>query len=396
MKVLVVTVGLPYPLSHGGHLRLYNLLDKLSHDHDLYLLSLEDGTSNQRDKEHIDNFVEDVYFEKIPDKRTGFFQRIFVSFHYKNKVVKKIKKLVVDHRIDIIHYHYPDSASFGLVPGKYHVPQVLDNVDSTVLLYRRNMNVARARGIVQKIKHFINSILVVYRERQLTNRADISVVVSPTDAQCLNRLSPSSEITVIPNGVNSDYFSPRDESGENESDVKNLIFVGNMDFLPNIHAVTYFVEDVFPLLKKKFNSLVFLVVGKNPVESVTKLGEQPGVKVLGFVDDVRQYYEKANVVVIPMVSGGGIKNKVLEAFAMGRPVVATSLGMEAIDIVPDVHTKIGNEPAQIAEAIIEILESPNEGENIARNARILVESKYSWDSAAHAFNNIYIKLTGPN
>lgn len=394
MKILIVSIGLPYPLSHGANLRLYNLMNKLSEIHELYLLSLEDGTSSRSDDVHVSALVKDVIYEKVPDKTASFLKRLLISAKFKSKVQKKIKHLVERNKINVIHYHYPASAEYGLIKNKYGVPQVLDNVDSRTLLYKRNMAVMPINGFFTVIRHFVNSIRVPFSERALVNKADVTVVVSPVDARYINKLSKEAIVKVIPNGVDSDYFIPTVHSPPDNSDRKNIVFIGNMDFLPNIHAVLFFVLEVLPLIKRVQPEILFNIVGKNPVDSIMALSKERGIEVLGYVDDVRKYYEHADVVIIPMVSGGGIKNKALEAFALSRPVVSTSLGMEAIDAVRDMHAKLADTPEDIATAVLQLLESKTEAERIGANARKLVEDKYSWIAAADDFDSLYKELTG--
>jgi glycosyltransferase involved in cell wall biosynthesis len=153
-----------------------------------------------------------------------------------------------------------------------------------------------------------------------------------------------------------------------------------MDYWPNVQGVTWFADEVLPLIHAQRPDVHFIVVGSRPTEGVKRLAERPGIEVTGFVDDVRGFVQDAALCVVPLKIARGVQNKVLEAMAMGKTVVCTSQSLEGIRASDGVDVVVADEPAAFAARVLDLLQAPRLAEEIGRRARLCVERGYSWDA----------------
>jgi glycosyltransferase involved in cell wall biosynthesis len=217
----------------------------------------------------------------------------------------------------------------------------------------------------------------------------VVTAVAEADAERLRRLDPRRRIEVVPNGVDVDYFRPQPDAAV---DPDELVFVGVMSFPPNVAAMQHFTHRVLPLVRRARPAVRLTIVGRDPRPAVRRLAELDGVIVTGEVDDVRPYLARAAVVVVPMVSGSGIKNKVLEAMAAGKPVIGTSLAVEGLPVTSGQEVVVANGAEDIAAAVTSLLAAPDSQAAIGRAARALVEQRYTWDACAAEYDRLYREL----
>jgi glycosyltransferase involved in cell wall biosynthesis len=188
-------------------------------------------------------------------------------------------------------------------------------------------------------------------ERRAASASDLCLVCSTAEASRAAELFDAERVAVVPNGVDTSYFSP---SASGDSVVPgSLLFTGTMDYEPNIQAVQFFARAIFPLVARNLPSATFHIVGRDPVPTVRELAGH-AVAVHGAVPDVRPYFERAEQVVVPILWGGGTRIKILEAAAAGKAIVTTSLGVEGLDFVPDEELLIANDPDAFAAAVLRV------------------------------------------
>jgi len=220
-------------------------------------------------------------------------------------------------------------------------------------------------------------------EKQVARHVDVSLFVSDTEAAMFRRLAGSYAHTVeaLHNGVDLAYFSA---SGAFDTLTLNgsptLVFTGAMDYRPNIDAVCWFVKDVFPRVRAEHPDAAFYIVGGKPSADVQVLGGRDGVVVTGRVADVRPYLAAADVVVAPLRIARGVQNKVLEAMAMSRPVVATSAAHAGIDAEPGRDLLVRDDPIQFADAISSVMRDAAPAQLLGTNGRSAMEQRYAWPS----------------
>ncbi len=200
---------------------------------------------------------------------------------------------------------------------------------------------------------------------------------------------PGLTATIIPNGVDSTYFRPDAALGEPTLPPHSVVFTGKMDFRPNIDAVAWFVLEVWPAIRARVPDARFYIVGQKPHPRVSALASAPGVTVTGYVDDVRPYTGGAAVYAVPLRIGGGTRLKILEAMAMGRPVVSTTLGCEGFPLTSGRQLLTADRPAEFAAAVADLLEHPEKGVPLGREARAFVERHYDWAAIVPLFDQVY-------
>lgn len=216
-------------------------------------------------------------------------------------------------------------------------------------------------------------------DRKHAGRAQASIFVSEDEKRLFDRASPetASKHVAIANGVDLAFFNPTVVTGEPKG--KSIVFVGMMDYWPNIDAATWFATEIFPLVRAKHPDALFRIVGARPTASVSAFARREGIEVTGDVPDVRPYLATASVVVAPLRIARGIQNKVLEGMAMARPVVATPGALVGINAVAGRDVLVGETPAQLAEAVSKVLSQP--APTLGKAARAFVESRFEWNAS---------------
>ena len=227
-------------------------------------------------------------------------------------------------------------------------------------------------------------------ERKLLAQCDAHVMVSDRDLQLLRGMVPQIRAQVIENGVDVGLYTAPPDSAEEASTC--VVFVGSMDFHPNIDAATYFAREVWPKIHTQAPGLQFVIVGSRPVAAVRELAKLPGVVVTGTVEDVRPYYRKALLAVAPLRIAGGTRLKILEAMAAGVPVVATRIGAEGLEIKSEQDFLLGDTPDEIASAVSRLYSSPALRRQLSTRGRELVTARYDWAALGESLYRLHRDL----
>jgi sugar transferase (PEP-CTERM/EpsH1 system associated) len=221
-------------------------------------------------------------------------------------------------------------------------------------------------------------------ETRVVPRFERTVVISTAERETLARFADVSRVHVVANGVDADAWERKEPAPEG----MDLVFVGALDYFANVDGVAHFAQDVFPRVRRRVPAARLKVVGRRPSPAVTALALIDGVDVVGEVDDARPSVWGAAVAIVPLRIAQGLQNKVLEAMAAGTPVVATPAAVRGIEGNAGEHYLVGQGDEELADAAVGLLENRAEGRAMAARARTLVESRYSWDQAARAFETI--------
>lgn len=263
--------------------------------------------------------------------------------------------------------------------GYYRLPEglptVLDqhNVESEILQRTSRRDRSRSRRALNFLEFW------KYRsdERRICRSADLLLAVSERDREAMRAWGKVPDCQVMPNGVDVDEFSPlavRDVAEQPAS----IVFTGPLHYTPNADAMLHFGTEIWPLIRQHVPHATLTIVGTRPPREIQELGRLPGVTLTGFVPDVRPYLARAAVVVAPLRVGGGTRLKILEALAMQRAVVSTSLGCEGLDVEHGRHLLVADEPGQFAHRVVELLADGVQRESLGRHGRALVTEKYGW------------------
>ena len=393
LRVLVIDRSPPIDLTQGSSLIAHHLFELLRQRHDLTLVCAASRELTDSEMEALDARFERVHvvprdaevpaiggwlegrLARLPLPRIGSLDV---------PAARRLREAVRSHLaegFDIVHAR---AFTMGaLTMALDHEARLLEMGDSISLGTKR----ARAAGLRSTLKRRAARWI----ERSTLPAFDAVTTVAQADGDQMQRLAPDARIHVIPTGVDGTFFDCR-SNGKVATEPPTLTFVGAMSYPPNIAAVLTFVHEVLPRVRQRYPEVRFTVVGRDPDERIRALGSTPGVEVTGFVQDVRPYLAEAAVVVLPMVSGSGIKNKAMEAFAMGRPVVATSLGVAGVEAEPGRDLLVADEPAAFADAVVRLIADPQVAARLGAAGRRLVEERYTWDECARRYDEVYRQL----
>jgi glycosyltransferase involved in cell wall biosynthesis len=228
------------------------------------------------------------------------------------------------------------------------------------------------------------------REELATYRdADGVYLCSVADQQRLLGEIPAPRTTVIPNAANVEFYKPLPTHPQ--ADGRTIVFFGLMSYQPNIDGASYFIKEIWPRIAAANPQARCKIIGGSPPASLTALGG-PRIEFTGFVPDLRPHLAEAAAVVVPLRIGGGTRLKIVEAMAMGKAIVSTTLGAEGIEAVPGRDILIADEPAAFADAVSRLLKEPGLAAQIGHSARQLSETRYAWSSAARALETFFRQI----
>jgi glycosyltransferase involved in cell wall biosynthesis len=292
---------------------------------------------------------------------------------------ERVRSVLRAGSFDVIHTRQLPMAAIT-APIK-HPAKLLELIDSETLQAAR-----RVRSGSPKTK--LRAVVARLMERRAARSFHAITAVAEADAQAVRELVPRIPVSVTPNGVDADYFAPRDMPEQPET----LLFFGAMSFPPNVSAVLHFYHDILPIIRQSLPSVRLVIAGRDPAPAIAALASDPHVTVTGMVDDMRPWLAQATLVICPMVSGSGIKNKVLEAMAMARPIVSTTLGIEALEVTSERELLVADEPPAFAAGVVALLRDPDARARLGAAGRALVMRRYTWDACAASYDAIYTRL----
>jgi len=401
VNILIIYPYLPHEKTyHGSAIRVQNYLKYLSCKNKIFLACFAD----RKNKELIDDLKQ--YCEKIvyanPPKKLNHFSRIygflfsrspnFIRHFYSEELIDKINALIAEFPIDIIHIDLILLADYlNLIKFNSKIKTVLniDEVISKTLILKRK----RLRLLMKLITYF-QYLKIRNYELKMCRRVHKILTVTSDEKEYLKFLDHSIDISIIPNGLDSSFYQfDCDKELENIPDI-DILYLGNYQHYPNIEAVLYFHKYIFPLVKNVRSEIIFGIIGANVPDEVNKLATDPSVKVIGQVKDVRPYIKKSKVFICPVISGGGMRGKVLEAMALEVPIISTRLGVSGISIRNKVHLFVEDKPDKFADRIIEILNGESKRiQEMTIASRRVVEEKYFWQIVCKMLEDEYKKLT---
>lgn len=399
MRILFVTEKFPYPLDTGGNVRTFHMLKALSTEHEVTLLANRPDDLDEQAIEPVRSICTHIQWiesqpisrlRKIGHLTTCLAARkpLMLERHGARAAASAIRQLMsagaVQHRndtalcakpaFDVLHFNHLDAASYEkFVPRG--VLRVLDQHNVVTHQVRTTLSV-ETRPLHQWALRRESRVLPGV-ERALCNRMDLCITCSDIDRESLRSMGVRARIETVPNGVDLDFFSPTPGAPRS----LEAVFMGTLDYDPCDKAVQHFCENILPKLHRKYPKLRFVAVGRNPSEKLRRRADQDDrIVITGRVEDVRPYVRTASVFVVPLLSGSGTRLKVLEALALGTPVVTTSIGVEGIEAIPDQHLLVADTADDFAVGVGRVIEDASLAEQLRREGRLLVEQRYGWDA----------------
>ncbi|MBW1793375.1 MAG: TIGR03087 family PEP-CTERM/XrtA system glycosyltransferase [Deltaproteobacteria bacterium] len=402
MKILYLAHRIPYPPNKGDKIRSFNEIKYLSSSHEIHLACLADNPADLKHANDLNQYCKKVYvaplnktIAKAKSLTSLFHDRpLSVAYFYSNSLQTVINQWLSGNSYDaIICFSSPMAEYLLRSPTlRYrfslrHVPYPMRHAPRLIMDFC-DLDSDKWLQYSQRSRFPLN---LVYRvehkrlfkyEKRINQLFNHSVFVSRNEADLFSRLSPEAKnISVIPNGVDYNHFSPQASGLEPLALSRKtpvLLFTGAMDYHANIEGVTWFSDSIFPRVKKEVRAAQFYIVGSNPHPRVKSLDNGAGIMVTGFVQDTRPYYQAAGVCVIPLRLARGVQNKVLEAMAMGKAVVTTSKAIEGIQALREEHVLVANNPEDFSGAVLMLLNHEARRNRLGAMAREFVMKNHHW------------------
>jgi len=397
MKILWIARTCPFPPNDGEKIRVLNLLKNLSH-HEITLVF---RVMRENELEHLSEvrkYCYDIKYAYIPSPKSNFARlRLCLPFLFSKypislctvffpEIVKILRRLCSENSYDIIQVEhsaltiYLDYLSFLNNPSKI---VTLHNID--YLRYERSINYQDFN--TSKLFYYINQLKYKKWELASLNSYDRIITVSEFDRSELLKNNNSLEIDIIPNGVDLLHYHMIHDYLDSKK--HTLLFVASMDSEANNDAAIYLLKSIYPLVKTKYPDACIYIVGRRPSSQLLAYHNNNDIIVTGEVPDVVPFYKIATVTVIPLRIGGGTRLKILEAMAVGSPIVTTSIGCEGLEVENNKHLLIADNPDNFSACILKLFEDNSTRNRLISQSRSLVEAQYDWRMIAAKQDNLY-------
>ena len=404
LDLLFVSQWTPSPASIGAQRRVEGLMKALSQRHRVSCVALLNGEHDRATAERATRaYCHELVLvpprkEPLLTKRLLQLRVLASSRSYEHYLAawaplrRALESMVLHRRYDAVVVEDPYLMQLGVrgaPPGERPPRVVLDEHNIWYVLAQRSQDASG--GLFRRTYHTKNWPRIMREEMSAWREADGVAFTSADDADRARALSPGLTSAIVPNAVDVEHFHPRAEFPA--SDGKTLVFFGTLDYFPNQDAMQYFLKDIWPRIAQGNPRAKLRVVGPRPTPEVLAY-RGPRVEVTGLVPDPRPHLAAAACIIAPLRVGGGTRFKILEAMAMGRPVVSTTVGAEGIGARPEEEILIADEPGTFASAVLRILDAPELATRLGQAGRALVEERFSWATAAENLERFLGELLG--
>jgi glycosyltransferase involved in cell wall biosynthesis len=386
-RLLIFLPYVPYPLMRGTYQRVYHLAEALGGHFEVDLFCL---SSEPEDASHLARFQEfcgRVHFESFQHGPWAPFltDRIWhplpvtVRHWWSEKVLESFRKFTDGRDYDVVNFC--DLVLWPYVKAVFprHPVRVMDRSRVDWLFQTEVLNTMK-QGFTAKLKMRENLAKIARMEREVRDELALTVVCGPDDKTFLEeKLGPCDRVFVLPNGANVGFFNAN-EWPPLPTQAPTALFCGALDYSPNTDGLAWYFEAIHPLVLKQRPDFKVILVGKNPTDEVRKYASLPSVDFAGEVPDVRPYYQKAWMQLVPLRIGGGTRLKIAEGLAMSNPVVSTTLGAQGLELHHDEHLLLADSPQAFADAVVRYIDDAalRRRHGAAGRARIL--EIYTWNA----------------
>lgn len=394
MRILFVCHRMPYPPSDGARVRAFHIIRHLARRHEVTVAapsrSAEEQAAAERLREHCDAVLTETI---APAAALARMVKNLVTptpssmgYFFSPALVAKIRQAHAAKPFEMVFVYCSSVAPY--VDGLAGAVKVIDFVDMDSQKWRVY---ADAHRFPLSLGYWLEGSKLQRAETAIARAFDLCLCVTPGELATLRSFGVETAAGWFPNGVDLDYFSP----GTEPYDGNAICFVGRMDYFPNQQAAIAFCREVLPKVREARPEASFTIVGAEPPRAVRALARQPGVQVTGTVADVRAFVRRSAVSVAPLRIARGVQNKILEAMAMGVPVVASPETAKGVEAIAGEHLLVAAGAEAMAAAVIRLLADRDERARIARAARAHVEQAYSWEGAMRQLDALLAPLLEP-
>lgn len=395
-RVLFLSTWFPYPPTHGSKLRAYYLLKGLAQRHEVALVTFEDQPLQPAWVEHMRQICARVevlpnhpFASNSKDPKLDWLspQPAVARRIYNPQMAALVQRVAQEWQPQAVLALTYATAPYAL-PSVLPGPHLLRVVDIDNLMYRMLFEAYQARQLrsspsrrqpsstLARLRRWLAYQKFIRYERWLYNHFDLCLVVTPEDGKAAQEWLglPAAQLSVVANGVDTAYNQPYLAPPQPDT----LVYNGALTYAANFDAMAYFLRDIFPLVLVQRPSTRLRITGSTQGVALERLPLNSQVELTGFVEDVRPVVAESWCCVVPLQMGGGTRLKVLEAMALGTPVVSTSKGVEGLEVIPNRHVLLADTPAEFAQQVLYLLETPNLRSRLACEARQLVQERYEW------------------
>ncbi|MCJ7535285.1 MAG: glycosyltransferase family 4 protein [Anaerolineales bacterium] len=420
MHILFLTQIIPYPPDAGPKVKTWHVLRYLAGKG--YRVTLASFVRPE-EEEHIAALKEvcqDVYTVPIQRSRVkdvGYWLRsnltgrpFLIERDDLEKMRKLVEQIVAQDKVDIIHadqltmtqFAMPRNLSksepsangrngsqpFRIFDAHNAVWTIVERMKENAPWFLKPI----AGWEAQRIKHYEGGIVSHFEHTLAVTEPDRLALEDAVASVSDHPGNHSDSITVVPIAVDTQVLQPVQRSPGS----KNILTLGTLHYPPNADGIRWFANEVFPLIQAREPEVTLTIIGKNPPADFYQLQDKnpQAIKITGYVEDLTPYFEQAAVMVIAVRAGGGMRVRILEAFARGMPVVTTTVGLEGIDANPGEHVLVEDTPQEFAQATLQLLADPSLASNLAQRGRVLAEEKYDWQVVLLHMDAVYENLAG--
>ncbi|MGV6860395.1 MAG: glycosyltransferase [Putridiphycobacter sp.] len=380
-KLLVVTSRFPFPLEKGDKLRAYHQIKFLSQRFEIILCAVSDVKVEKEWIEELEKFCDSIHVFRLKKwvQIKNLIGNIFsnrpfqIAYFYQKSIQKAINQLVEKEQPDAVYCQLVRVTEY--IKHYMHIPKTLDYMDalSEGMLKRSKIEKGLKKYLYKqeglRLKDYENKIFDYFENHTIISLQDQQKIAHPKNKS----------IKIVPNGVGDNFLKYDANNIEKKFD---LVFVGNLNYAPNIESCLFIIEKLVPYLKQKGLNVNVLLSGANPSPKILKAIKNDSIKLSGWVDDIRDSYASGKVFVAPLFIGTGLQNKLLEAMAIGLPCVTTSLAYKAIDN-PDSSIFEANTLEEFYIHIEKLLQNPEFAYQVGHQSKSFVNNEYNWEKVSH-------------
>lgn len=377
MRILYVCHRFPFPPNRGGKIRPFNTIKQLAHRHEVHVCSLarspQEADAGGGLREHCARAVCVLARESWQTLRSiarlPTLTPSSMGYFYSRELGRCIRALHAEHRYDLLFVHCSSVAQYVL--DIQDAAKVLDfgDMDS-----QKWLEYAKYKAFPWSALYWWEGTKLQREEARLARRFDFCTVTTRIEHEALGDLAPGVASDWFPNGVDHEFFRPDGD----DYDVDTISFIGHMDYYPNQECMLQFCRQVLPRIQAQRPDAKLFIVGADPIPAIRKLGALPGVTVTGSVPDVRPYVRRSAAMVAPLVIARGTQNKILEAMAMGVPVVTSARAAAGVDAIAGEHLLVAHDAADCAQSVLRLMQDRVLRQRLAQAGRARVLSHHHW------------------
>ncbi|HYF50015.1 MAG TPA: glycosyltransferase [Planctomycetota bacterium] len=393
LKIMILRVRLLAPQNTGNRIRTARMIEELGKENDIVLVTYRfpgDTDADVAQTARCCRRLEVIPFYESQKKSLLFYYELWrnlfepypyiISKYVSRQMCETVRRVYQEEKPDLVMCDYLQSCE-----GLRQIPDV------PFVLFEHNVEAAIFDQLAERAPSMFSRAYIRHQARKLwryeedlCRRAAHVIAVSDVDKEVYRTRFGVSHCDTIPTGVDVHSFRP----SSTPCHLNNLVFTGSMDWMANQDGMQWFVRDVFPRIRREIPDCVFTIVGRNPPPEIKKLGEQPGIHVTGTVDDIRPYVHGSKVYIVPLRIGSGTRLKLLEALAMGKAIVSTTIGAEGLPVEHNKNIVLADGERDFAAQTVALLRDTARRECLQHNARLLAERDYSWEKVGRVFNDI--------